>query len=108
MAVNKELLKGSTGTLVMQLLSRKKMYGYEIIKELEVLSAGLFELREGTLYPILHALEENKLVTSEWVGESGERQRKYYALTKQGRAHLKEKKQEWLEFKSAVDRIVLE
>jgi len=108
MAVNKELLKGSTATLVMQLLSRKKMYGYEIIKELELLSAGLFELREGTLYPILHALEENQFVTSEWVGESGERQRKYYVLTKAGRGHLKEKKQEWNEFRSAVDRIVFE
>lgn len=108
MAVNKELLKGSTATLVMQLLSRKKMYGYEIIKELELLSSGLFELREGTLYPILHALEERKFVTSEWVGENGERQRKYYVLTKTGRGQLKEKKQEWNEFRTAVDRIIFE
>ena len=108
MAVNKELLKGSTATLVMQLLSRKKMYGYEIIKELELLSAGLFELREGTLYPILHNLEESGLVTAEWVGNDGERQRKYYLLTKTGRGQLKEKKKEWAEFRSAIDRIVFE
>lgn len=92
----------------MQLLSRKKMYGYEIIKELEVLSSNLFELREGTLYPILHSLEESKFVTSEWVGESGGRQRKYYVLTKAGRGHLKEKKQEWRVFSTAVDRIISE
>ncbi len=108
MAVNKELLKGSTATLVLQLLSRKKMYGYELIKELEVLSAGLFELREGTLYPILHAFEQNDFVTSEWVGNEGERQRKYYFLTKAGRSHLKEKKNEWAEFRSAVDKIIFE
>ena len=108
MTVNKELLKGSTTTLVMQLLSRKKMYGYEIIKELELLSTGLFELREGTLYPILHALEKSGFVISEWVGESGERQRKYYLLTKAGRGQLKEKKQEWSEFKTAIDRIIFE
>lgn len=108
MAVNKELLKGSTGTLVLQLLSRKKMYGYEMIKELEILSAGLFELREGTLYPILHALEEDGFVTSEWMGQEGERQRKYYLLTKSGRGFLKEKKKEWAEFRSAIDRIIFE
>lgn len=106
MAVNKELLKGSTATLVMQLLVRKKMYGYEIIKELEILSAGVFELREGTLYPILHALEQSKFVESEWVGDKGKRQRKYYALTKAGRSQLKEKKREWLAFKTAVDNII--
>ncbi len=108
MSVNKELLKGSTGTLVMQLLSRKKMYGYEIIKELELLSTGLFELREGTLYPILHALEENGLVVSEWIGNEGERQRKYYSLTKSGRGQLKEKKKEWAEFRNAIDKIIFE
>lgn len=108
MAFNKELIKGSTATLVMQLLSRKKMYGYEIIKELELLSKGLFELREGTLYPILHALESDKFVTSEWVGEEGGRQRKYYYLTKAGRGHLGEKKKEWAQFRTAIDRIVFE
>ncbi len=107
MTVDKELLKGSTETLVMQLLSRKQMYGYEIIKELELKSSGLFELREGTLYPILHSLEEKELVTSEWVGEDGSRKRKYYCLTKKGRSYLKEKKQDWFAFRDAVDAIVI-
>ena len=84
------------------------MYGYEIIKELELLSQGLFELREGTLYPILHSLENDKFVTSEWVGEEGGRQRKYYHLTKTGRAHLSEKKKEWAQFRTAVDQIIFE
>jgi len=106
MAVNKELLKGSTGTLILTLLSRKQMYGYELIKELEVLSEGLFELREGTLYPILHTLETNGHVKSEWVGEEGTRQRKYYSITKAGRLLLKEKRQEWINFKSAIDKVV--
>src|SRR5271154_1296462 len=98
MAVNKELLKGSTHTLVLTLLSRKQMYGYEIIKELESLSSGLFEMKEGTLYPILHALEEAGQVESKWVGEEGSRQRRYYIVTKSGRSLLKEKKQEWVNF----------
>lgn len=106
MAVNKELLKGSTATLILTLLARKEMYGYELIKELEIVSGGLFELREGTLYPILHALESDGHVRSEWVGEEGTRQRKYYSITKTGRGLLKEKRQEWADFKSAVDKVV--
>lgn len=107
MPINKELLKGSTATLVLTLLARKQMYGYEIIKELEVLSNGTFEMKEGTLYPILHALEESGYVESKWVGEEGSRQRKYYLITKTGRSLLKEKKQEWILFRTAVDKVVL-
>jgi DNA-binding PadR family transcriptional regulator len=106
MTVNKELLKGSTGTLVLTLLARKEMYGYELIKELEIISGGLFTLKEGTLYPILHGLESEGHVRAEWVGDVGTRQRKYYSVTKSGRAFLKEKRQEWNEFKSAVDKVV--
>jgi DNA-binding PadR family transcriptional regulator len=105
MAVDKELLKGTTSTLVLQLLSRKKMYGYQIIQELEILSGGLFEFKEGTLYPLLHALEENGYVTSEWAGAEGSRQRKYYVITKTGRGKLKDKKSEWNEFTKAIDKI---
>lgn len=107
MSVNKELLKGSTGTMVLTLLARKQMYGYEIIKELELLSSGLFEMKEGTLYPILHALEASDLVESRWVGDEGTRQRKYYHITKAGRVHLKDKKQEWIQFREIVDKVVL-
>lgn len=107
MPVNKELMKGSTTTLVLTLLSRKKMYGYELIKELRIMSNGLFELKEGTLYPILHSLERDGLVDSSWVGAEGSRKRKYYAITRRGRICLKNKKREWLEFKSVVDKVVL-
>ncbi len=106
MAVNKELMKGSTVTLVLTLLARKKMYGYELINELGVLSDGVFELKEGTLYPILHGLEKEGSVEPSWVGEEGTRKRKYYSLTKSGRAQLKSKKKEWQEFKSVVDKVV--
>ena len=107
MSFNKELLKGSTATLILTLLSRKQMYGYEIIKELEIISSGSFEMKEGTLYPILHSLEEEGFVESKWVGEEGSRQRKYYHITKNGRGHLKEKKQEWIQFRTMVDKVVM-
>jgi DNA-binding PadR family transcriptional regulator len=107
MAINKELLKGSTATMILTLLSRKQMYGYEIIKELEFISSGVFEMKEGTLYPILHSLEDAKFVESQWVGPEGSRQRKYYLITKLGRGQLKEKKLEWIEFRTVVDKIIL-
>ncbi len=106
MTINKELLKGSTVTLVLTVLSKKKMYGYEIIKELKEQSQNLFQLKEGTLYPILHSLEEAGCVEAEWVGAEGTRKRKYYIITRSGRALLKDKKEEWSNFKSAVDMVV--
>lgn len=106
MAVNTELLKGNAVTLVLTLLARKDMYGYELIKELHLKSEGLFDLKEGTLYPILHVLERDKAVEAYWDETSGARARKYYRITKSGRALLKEKKKEWEEFQKAVSHIL--
>jgi PadR family transcriptional regulator PadR len=106
MEISKELMKGSTVILVLTVLSRREKYGYELIKEIEHTSEGVFHLREGTLYPILHALESDGLVESSWVGEAGTRQRKYYRITRQGRAVLRKKREEWASFRSAVDRVL--
>lgn len=105
MKIDKELMKGSTVTLILTLLDRKEMYGYEMTKEMEKHSDGLFILKEGTLYPILHKLESEKLVDSYWLENEG-RNRKYYRITEEGRMYLKEKKQEWIMFRSTVDRIL--
>ena len=66
MKISKELIKGSTVMLVMSVLKKNDMYGYKIIKELELQSESVFELKEGTLYPILHALEKENLLESYW------------------------------------------
>ncbi|MZP31044.1 PadR family transcriptional regulator [Heliobacterium undosum] len=106
MNVNKELLKGSTVTMILSLVDRQPMYGYEMIKELEKLSDGVFAFKEGTLYPILHALESEGLVESFWMGEEGARRRKYYRITGAGKTRLKEKRAEWILFSSSVNRII--
>ena len=105
MTINKELMKGSTVILILTLLDSKDMYGYEMTKELERRSDGVFTLKEGTLYPILHTLETERLVDAYWSEESG-RKRKYYRMTEQGRRQLQEKKQEWRVFRDAVDRVL--
>jgi PadR family transcriptional regulator, regulatory protein PadR len=103
--VNKELLKGSTGMLILSLLDQKEMYGYQLIKELERLSEGTFDLKEGTLYPILHGMETEKWLDSYWEMADG-RKRKYYRITDQGKRQLQEKKREWQFFSGAVDRVL--
>jgi PadR family transcriptional regulator PadR len=106
MSISKEMLKGSTVILVLSMLDREPMYGYQMIKEIEKESNGIFSFKEGTLYPILHSLEAKDIIESYWWGKEGSRQRKYYRLTTKGKSELKEKRQEWATFRSTVDKIL--
>jgi PadR family transcriptional regulator PadR len=106
MKISKELIKGSTSTLILSLLNSKQMYGYEIIKELEMKSDGIFSFKEGTIYPILHNLEDKGLVVSYWGEGNGNRKRKYYKINDKGKKFIQEKKEEWSSFKTAVDRVL--
>ncbi|OPH57187.1 DNA-binding protein [Paenibacillus ferrarius] len=105
MKINKELMKGSTVILILTLLNRKDMYGYEMTKEMETHTDGVFTLKEGTLYPILHTLESEKYVEAYWDEKEG-RKRKYYRITKSGKAELGLKKEEWQLFRSTVERVI--
>ena len=106
MQINKELLKGSTVILILSLLHREPMYGYQMIKEIEKESNSVFQFKEGTLYPILHALESNDMVEAYWWGKEGSRQRKYYRITPKGTSELDKKQQEWVTFRTTVDKIL--
>ncbi|MEG0775407.1 helix-turn-helix transcriptional regulator [Clostridium sp.] len=108
MKINKELLKGSTTTLVLSLLNSRPMYGYEIIKVIELKSNGVFSFKEGTLYPILHTLEGEAMIESYWNESEGGRKRKYYKITEKGKLHMEDKKDEWSLFRKAVDKILWE
>ncbi|SEN32661.1 DNA-binding transcriptional regulator, PadR family [Paenibacillus sophorae] len=103
--MNKELMKGSTATMLLMLLNGRPFYGYELIKELERQSEGAFALKEGTLYPILHAMEAEDWVQAYWETVDG-RKRKYYHITGKGSQILKEKKREWIIFRNAVDSVL--
>ncbi|TFE26321.1 PadR family transcriptional regulator [Cohnella luojiensis] len=105
MKINKELLKGSTVVLILTLLEKQDRYGYEMIKEMEHRSGGIFMFKEGTLYPILHTLETEEWVQSYWQTHDG-RKRKYYRITEFGKSKLRERKQEWSVFRTAVDRVI--
>ena len=105
MKVNKELLKGSTNMLVLSLLENENMYGYQMIKKLSIKSKNIFELQEGTLYPILHNLESKNFISSYWDESSGKK-RKYYSITEEGQKHLQTKKEEWKMFSNGINLIV--
>lgn len=105
MRYSKELLKGSTHLLVLSVLEHRDLYGYKIIRELEIRSDNAFEMSEGTLYPILHALEKEKYLESYWEECDG-RNRKYYRITSKGKKQLADKKAEWQAFSGSVNRVL--
>lgn len=98
MIYSTELLKGTLKTIVLKLLAdNKRMYGYEITQKVKELTLDKIQITEGALYPTLHALENDGLVTteSEFIGK---RVRKYYALSPTGKAKTKEKVSELADF----------
>lgn len=105
MRYSKELLKGGTPLLVMSVLKNEDMYGYKIIRELEARSDNVFEMSEGTLYPILHALEKEKLLSSRWEIVDG-RKRKYYHLTDRGIKEFDRKKDEFISYSDNVRKVL--
>lgn len=105
MAVDKGYMSGSSNLLVLTLLSEKSYYGYELIKTLRKRSNDVFDMKEGTLYPILHKLENDELIDSTNQEVSG-RIRKVYSITEKGRKVLAKEKEEWREFSLAVNQIL--
>ena len=105
MAVDKSLLTGSMTMLILKLLSEKDMYGYEMIDTLRKKSQNVFELKAGTLYPLLHGLEEKgmlKVYEQEFLWKT----RKYYSITKEGKKLLKSKTEEWNEYSGAIANVL--
>ena len=106
MAINKELMKGSTSILVLSLLSQDDMYGYQITQKLKEETNCVFEMKEGTLYPLLHGLENERAIESYWKDADNGKRRKYYHITNQGKQLLENKKLEWHLFSQSVNKVV--
>ena len=105
MPIEKSLVSGSMTMLILKLLSEKDMYGYEMIDTLRQKSQNVFELKAGTLYPLLHSLEEKGLLVV-YEQEFGGKTIKYYSLTKQGGKLLEKKTEEWREYSAAVSNVL--
>ncbi len=106
MKFDKELIKGGTTMLILNLLSTGDMYGYQMVRELEKRSDNIFTLKEGTMYPILHSLESRGMVEAYWEDSTSGRKRKYYHITSKGKRLLNEKKKEWEIYSNTVNRVI--
>jgi DNA-binding PadR family transcriptional regulator len=84
--VSKQLKKGIIEILILKLLSEERMYGYQLIQELDKRSNGIFKMKEGTLYPVLYRLEDSGMIESFWEQDTERRSvpRKYYKITEEG------------------------
>lgn len=94
--LSKELVAASTVPLVLSVLTEGEIYGYALIQRVRELSGGKIEWTEGMLYPVLHWMEKEGLIESEWREAETGRKRKYYQLRKEGRTALLEEKQQWM------------
>ena len=106
MKFDKGLIAGSSTLLVLTLLESGDMYGYQMIEELARRSDDVFQMKEGTLYPILHGLEKGKYLSSYEQQAPTGRMRKYYRLTRRGRELLADKKTEWARFHQGVEDVL--
>jgi len=106
MEIDTQFLKGSIGLLLLNLLSRGEMYGYEILQEAARRSANAFEFKEGTLYPALHQLEKKGLIKSQWRTADSGRERKYYSLTPKGRKAAAIYEKQWHHLTGAIAAIL--
>lgn len=105
MAVSKDLVAASATPLVLSILSEGESYGYAIIKRVRELSGGEMQWTDGMLYPVLHRLEQQKLIRSRWTMSKTGRRRKYYRLTGKGVKGLKTSQRQWVLVHSTLSRL---
>lgn len=102
MKLERELMRGAGPTAVLKLLSRRAMYGYELVEALAEKSDGVLAMGQSTLYPMLYNLEAKGLIEADWRDADNGRQRKYYALTGNGKSKLKADEKAWTKLTQAL------
>lgn len=103
----RQMKKGVLDMLVLKLLEKEPKYGYQLISEMKEKSENVFVLKEGTLYPILYRLEDERLVESSWSEPQGKQvARKYYRITEAGRKALPEIEGVWNQIAASIHQIM--
>jgi len=103
--LDRELKKGSAELVILSLLDARPRHGYEISQIIEQRSEGEVKFKVASLYPLLYRLERRGWIVGTWVEKAGQRRRRYYRLTRDGRAVLAEQRKGWLRFVAAINRI---
>lgn len=105
MKFERELLKGVAPVVVLEVLSRGAMYGYELSEAIAGRSGGVLTLGRGTLYPLLYNLEAKGLIVGKWWEEDRKRKRRYYNLTEKGHKQLARRKEQLVELQKGVNLV---
>lgn len=102
---DQQLKKGSAELLILSLIEHRPRHGYEISKLIEQRSGGVLKFNVASFYPLLYRLENRGFISGRWVEKAGQRRRRYYQLTAQGKTVLKEQRSSWVDFVNAMNRI---
>ena len=103
--LDRELKKGSAELLILSLVEHQPRHGYELSKLIDSRSKGAIRFHVASLYPLLYRLEKRGWMEGRWVEKAGQRRRRYYRLTAEGRRVLKAQRRNWREFVEAIARI---
>ena len=103
--LDRDLKRGSTEMLIMAMVEDRPRHGYEIGKLIEQRSQGVLQFHVASLYPLLYRLEKRGLIKGRWVEKAGERRRRFYKLTKDGKKALAAQRGIWESFVAAINRI---
>jgi PadR family transcriptional regulator, regulatory protein PadR len=101
-ALDRELKKGSAELLILSLVEARPRHGYEMAKLIEQRSDGTVRFKVASLYPLLYRLEQRGWIAGRWVEKSGERRRRFYRLTAEGKRVLAAQRDHWREFVHAI------
>ena len=102
---DRELKKGGAELLVLSLLENRQRHGYELRQLIETRSNGVLKFNAASLYPLLYRLEQRGWIEGKWVENAGQRRRRYYKLTKDGRKALAAQRSIWQSFVAAINRV---
>ncbi len=103
--ISKALVAASTRPIILSILLSRENYGYQIIQRVKSISGGTLEWSDGMLYPVLHRLEKDGFIVSQWKKSEEGRYRRYYSLTDLGREELEAEKRQWLSVHSALAKL---
>ena len=104
--IQRELSRGTMELAVLALISARKRYGYDLLSSLSSASDGSIEIKEGTLYPALHRMEDAGYISASWEAEGRASPRKYYSITKDGQTRLQALRTEWKRLSIGLERLL--
>ena len=103
--IEREMKKGSAELLILALIEHEARHGYELCKLIESRSKGVLRFHVASLYPLLYRLEKRALIEGRWVEKAGQRRRRYYRITTEGKRVLSSHRRSWKEFMAAINRV---